>query len=238
MSEYVTIQTAQQLLGKVKRPVKAPEADRDPGNLWIIRCPKSKRKVHLYTDIERDYWLLLIWNPDVDWLCEQPLKVTWTVDDVDVGTIFDVLIRWVDGRFSLREVKYADTIDPETISTRTRRQLEAQLRWCTLHQVDYDVVKEDTVYSNMLLVRNLRQMTPYLRVPPGQQAMELMAEIVVRIKSVGEMTLGDIESFAPIGLRQALRRAVLRKLFLHELTAPYDNQPFGNNLLIRLPGSG
>lgn len=233
--DYIKTLTAEDKFEEVKitGPAWYPEKDRTGGNLWLERCPRLRRKVHLSSDIERDFWLTLIFNPRVAWYCEHAPEISFPVNGQIVVTIFDFLIQWVDGSWSLREVKDAELIDSQKIDTRTKNQLDAQEGWSRVYGVDYEVVKNTKIRENPLYLENLNQILPYLRTHRGQLARDLSAPLFARLAHMDSVPLQVLEESLAPDNPQAVRRLICYYLMTGELVAPLMTEPFTRNILIK-----
>lgn len=128
-------------------------------NRWVVYSPKLGRLVILYSDLERDHWVLREADPDVLEFCEQPLRVSVRLPSGTVATIFDFWIKWRGGREELLEVKYKDQLEG---SLRVKRQLEAQATWTTLISFPYSVVTEDAIRANPIFLANWKRILCHL----------------------------------------------------------------------------
>lgn len=234
MTGELTLQTVNERFERITKPVWYPEKDRHGGSLWIVRSPLLRRKCHFQFDLEHDHWLLVEFNPHVAWFCEHPLKVSMPVEGIDVGTIFDKLIKWRDGSWTLREIKKKKTIDPEHIANDVRLQLAAQKAWCDMYQVHYELLTEDQLHKNPLYLENLRQMVPYLRntqCPGIDQYLPVMKKM---LKGAGELTIGELEETTTPQFRSSLLRTIVRMIWRGEWQAPLEGHEFNRNLLISI----
>lgn len=232
MSSDLTIQTVEQMFENITKPAWYPEKDRYGGSLWIVRSLRMKRKCHFQYELERDHWLLVEFNPEIVWFCEHPLKVSMPVEGLDVGTIFDMLLKWRDGSWTLREIKQEKTIDPDHISDDVRRQLAAQEAWCSLYKVHYERLTEEQIRKNTLYLENLKQMTPYLRNPSCPGIDQYLPVVKKMLKAAGEVPIGKLEGATSLEFRGSLLRTIVRMLWRGELQAPLEEQEFNRDLLI------
>lgn len=234
MTDRIKVRTVEEIFEQVKTtgPAWFPVCDRTGGNLWLERCPLLHRKVHLSSDVERDYWVLIVFNPHVAWYCEHPLQVSYPVDGKDIGTIFDFLIQYKDGSWSLKEIKYANLIDPKKITKRTQNQLAAQKGWTRDRGADYELVLDTIIRKNPLLLANLKQILPYLRTHRGMLSRDLTKPLFAILKDGVAVPLRVLEETLSPENPQAARRLIFYHLFTGELSAPLESVPLSGRILI------
>lgn len=233
MDDSFQIEVTDTILKKIKKPAWYPKRDRLFGNLWLVRSPKLLKKVHLCGDLEYEFWHLIEFDPNIAWYCEHPLKVTVTISGKDVTVIYDFLIRFRDGKYCLREIKFSEDIAPENIADRTSLQLAALLHWATMHHVDYKVVTEKEIQENNIYLSNIKQIIPYLRTHRGTFREDLIRPLFRLLKQNKELSLRSLEEAIAPESPQALRRLVFQLLARGELWAPLDQRPLDRNLPIR-----
>jgi hypothetical protein len=158
------------------------------------------------------------------------------VEGLDVGTIFDMLLKWRDGSWTLREIKEEKSINPDHISDDVRRQLAAQEAWCALYQVHYERLTEVQIRQSPLYLENLKQMIPYLRNPACPGIDQYLPVVKKMLKAAGEVPIGVLEEATSPGFRSSLRRTIVRMLWRGEFQAPLEEQEFNRDLLISFKG--
>lgn len=160
-------------------------------NRWVVFSSKLGRTVILYSDLERDHWVLIESDPTIQLFCEQPLRVSVRLTAGTVATIFDMWIKWRCGREELREVKYKDQVRN---SARVSRQLEAQAAWASLASFPYSVMTEDVIRANPILLANWKRILSYL----GPRSRAHLRRETDQVKSVlanfGGLPIGQLES--------------------------------------------
>jgi|SRR5882672_4093458 len=173
------------------RPVWVRPQNNYGSNRWVVFSPKLGRVVILYSDLERDHWVLLEADPRILKFCEQPLRISVRLASGTVQTIFDMWLKWQDGQEELREVKYKDQLHG---SPRAHRQLEAQATWASLVSFRYSVVTEEVIRANPIFLANWKRILSYL----GPRSRGDIRREIDQVKSLlakfGMMPIGQIES--------------------------------------------
>jgi hypothetical protein len=234
MASELTIQTINDRFERITKPAWYPERDRHGGSLWMVRSPLLKRKCHFQFELEHDHWLLVEFNPEIVWFCEHPLKISMPVEGQDVGTVFDMLIKWRNGQWTLREIKLEKTIHMERIAPDVRRQLAAQRTWCEQYHVHYELLTEVLIRQNTLYLDNLKQMVPYLRNPFCPGTDQYLPVVKKMLTAAGSVSLGELEAATTADLQPSLLRTIVRMLSRGELTAPLETHKFNRSLPVAL----
>jgi hypothetical protein len=141
------------------RPVWVQPQNNYGSNRWVVFSPKLDRIVILYSDLERDHWVLVEADSTIVLFCEQPLRISVRLPSGTVQTVFDMWLKFRDGHEELREVKYKDQLED---SPRAKRQLEAQATWTSLVSFRYSLVTEEVIRANPVFLANWKRILPYL----------------------------------------------------------------------------
>ena len=56
-------------------PVLSRKSSHFGSNFWDCFSQKINRDVNFYSDLEYEHWILVETNPDIEYFCEQPLKI-------------------------------------------------------------------------------------------------------------------------------------------------------------------
>lgn len=99
-----------------------------PHSLW---SDKLGRKVGAESELELAFYQLCELNPDIEWYCEQPLRIGYDLDGQPRHYYPDTMLKFTDGRIVLVEVK-----QPEDVATlENQAKFEAARHWCEEHGV-------------------------------------------------------------------------------------------------------
>lgn len=127
-------------------------------NFWYVYSPKIKRNVHLFSDLEYEYWLLIELDPDVIDFCEQPLKIQGFFGMQEVSSIFDMWINRKDGTQTFVEIKYERDLHTD----RVRKQISIQRDWCEQNNYNYQIKTDRDIRTNRILLENAKELIPYI----------------------------------------------------------------------------
>jgi hypothetical protein len=172
------------------RPVWVRPQNNYGSNRWVVFSPKLGRTVILYSDLERDHWVLVEADPRILLFCEQPLRISVRLASGPVGTIFDMWLRWREGHEELREVKYKDHV---ANSSRASRQLEAQATWTSLVSFPYSVMTEDVIRANPIFLANWKRILCYLGTTSRANVTRELDQVRSLLAKFGPMPMVEIE---------------------------------------------
>lgn len=133
-------------------PVITDSSKRYGNNRWYSYSPKLKRDIYLFSDLEYEHWLLIESNPQIIEFCEQPLEVTGVINGKCKKSIFDMWIKFADGKQEFREIKYSFDLNKSNVID----QIAIQSTWCNEHGFEHRVQTEDDIHGNRLLLSNLK----------------------------------------------------------------------------------
>lgn len=188
--------------------------------------PKMGRRLNFSTRLEFLHWLLLEGTPEVTHLCEYYPEVkreSWSF-------VFDMWVRWKDGREECREVvtnwHYAGLVD----FTPRSADWSYLSSWGREHGYACDLVTEQHLEPKMRRIQNWRRILPFVVHAMQNPDEDLQHLILLRLVS------------ADLSLRELARRhdptqvtaAVAMLLHAGSITADLDHCHFGPDLLLRL----
>ncbi len=149
---------------KFTQPIDMPRGTHYGNNYWIFESRKLHRRVTAFSNMEYENLLTLEMNPEVEYFCEQPCKVTVFVGGKEVNTVFDVYVVYKDGREEFQEVKYQEELDSDTDKgERSRNQLVAQKMWCLQNGFDYNLRTDKDIEDGEFYIRNLSSLATKAR---------------------------------------------------------------------------
>jgi hypothetical protein len=160
--------------------------------------------------LERDWMLLLDFDREVEWMCEQPLRLRYLKDDQRVSHVPDLLV-WRTQTPELCDVKSNERLeDPRFLA-----QVEATGRACAEAGFGYRVLSEP---DRQLLV-TVRWLAGFREPPPdpdGERA-RMLALLAVGPSTLCELMSGAVE---PSLARPVLMRLLWTGEAMVDLTAP------------------
>jgi hypothetical protein len=147
--------------------------------------------------LERDWMLLLDFDREVEWFCEQPLHLHYVKDGAPARHVPDLLV-WRAGTPELCDVKSTERVEDPVF----RAQVRATELACAEAGFGYRVLSEP---DRQLLV-NVRWLAGFRERPadPDGERTRMLSTLAVRPRTIGELVSGAREP--------ALGRPVLMNL--------------------------
>ena len=130
--------------------------------------------------LERDWMLLLDFDREVEWICEQPLRLRYRTEDKPVSHVPDLLV-WRAGTPELCDVKSVERLeDPEFVA-----QVRATGLACEEAGMGYRVLAEP---DRQLLV-NVRWLAGFRERPadPDGERVRMLSVLAAGPSTVGEL---------------------------------------------------
>ena len=187
-------------LGVLRRcvPVRSPavyQRQRHMPGRWFSTT--SGRFLEYESLLERDWMLLMDFDREVEWICEQPLRLRYRVDDRPASHVPD-LLAWRAGTPEVCDVKSEQRLgDPVFVS-----QVEATGRACAEAGIGYRVLSE----PDRQLLASVRWLAGFREPPadPDGERARILLELAGGGSTVSELLAGAVEP--------ALARPVLMHL--------------------------
>jgi hypothetical protein len=147
-------------LGLLRRcePVRTPGAyqrQRHMPGRWFSTT--AGRFLECESLLERDWMLLMDFDREVEWICEQPLRLRYVKDGKPASHVPDLLV-WRQGVPELCDVKSAERVDDPVF----RAQVDATGRACAEAGIAYRVLSD----LDRQLLANVRWLAGFRERPP------------------------------------------------------------------------
>ena len=191
----------------VRRPGAYQRQRHMPGR-WFSTT--AARFLEYESLLERDWMLLLDFDRDVEWICEQPLRLQYRKDDKLASHVPDLLV-WRAGRPELCDVKSEERLeDPEFLA-----QVEATGLACAEAGFGYRVLSEP---DRQLLV-NVRWLSGCRERPadPDGERARMLSMLAAGPSTLGELVSGARE---PMLARPVLMNMLWAGEALADLSKP------------------
>jgi hypothetical protein len=191
----------------VRRPGAYQRQRHMPGR-WFSTT--ARRFLEYESLLERDWMLLLDFDRDVEWICEQPLRLRYRKDDKPASHVPDLLV-WRAGRPELCDVKSEERLeDPEFLA-----QVEATGLACAEAGMGYRVLSEP---DRQLLV-NVRWLAGFRERPadPDGERARMLSMLAAGPSTIGELVCGARE---PMLARPVLMHVLWAGEALTDLAGP------------------
>mgnify|MGYP003309338977 CR=1 FL=1 len=173
-------------------PIKMPRGSHYGSDYWISYSFKLKRKIHLYSMLEYANFITIEMNPNVEYFCEQPLKIECFDDKSSKETsVFDFWVQYKDSSCEFQEVKYSCELTEQTDSAmRSQKQIEFQRKWCLANGQSYRVITEKDLYRGPFWIQNLELLHSHmLRSNPSES---VYINRLLGLLSRSNFSVGDI----------------------------------------------
>lgn len=150
------------------KPIVMPRSSKYGNNYWNSDGPKvDMREVTLYSDLEFDNFVRVETTWEVETYCEQYPEISYVLDGELHTTIFDMQLKYRDGRVVCREVKYeSELISDDPCNYRTLRQIEAQRTYCVENGIIYEIMTDKFLRSNRNELENRLKIFSYVKNNP------------------------------------------------------------------------
>lgn len=142
-------------------PVKMPRNTHYGSNYYEFKSRKLKRIVTAFSSLE--YWnqICLEMDYQVEKYCEQPLETDVYYDGKTYKTVFDIWVKYKDGKEEFQEVKLAEELENENaIWGRSYKQIAIQKAWCEQNGKEYVVKTDRDIILGTHYIRNIQYLYP------------------------------------------------------------------------------
>lgn len=147
-----------------KTPIEMPRSTHYGNNYFVVYSHKLKRVCHFFSNLEYYNFLSLEINPEVESFCEQPLKIEILQNNELKHAIFDMWVKYKDGREEFQEVKYASELNGEDEkSIRSQEQVRREKQWCLDNGIDFVIRTDKNIPQGRFFISNANMMCARLR---------------------------------------------------------------------------
>ena len=136
-------------------PIEMPRGSHFGSDYWISYSKKLNRRVQCYSLLEFANFLSLEMNPNVEYFCEQPVRIE-LVDVPGQSSIIDFWVLYKDGSTEYQEIKYTKDLESNE-NERVRKQIALQKEWCKRNNQKYEIrTEKELLIPNVF--NNLKQL--------------------------------------------------------------------------------
>lgn len=217
-------------------PIKMPRGTHYGSNYYEFLSRKLKRIVTAFSSLE--YWnqICLEMDYNVEKYCEQPIETEVFFDGKIHKTVFDVWVKYKDGREEFQEVKMAEELENETaVSGRSYKQIAIQKAWCEQNGKKYVVRTDRDIILGTHFIRNLLYLYPkVLRIESTDSVAE--KHILKFIDERETVTVGQLINGGIISSQNGID--ILANLYYKGELCFSDlaTEPFGFSMEVRING--
>lgn len=145
-------------------PIDMPRSTHYGNNYYVVYSNKIHRICRFFSNLEYYNFLSLEINPLVEKFCEQPLKIGIIQDNKIQHAIFDMWVKYRDGREELQEVKYAKELSGHSESARrTQEQIRREEAWCNDNKIPFVIRTEEDFSHGRFYLANAHTIAARLR---------------------------------------------------------------------------
>lgn len=197
---------------------------------YIGWSPKIHRFLSFDNRLEFHHWLMLESMPQVTELCERSPAVPLG----GYEHVFDMWVRWWDGREECRQVvpswKYAP-VDGLRMQPPEWPTLTA---WGRKHGYICTLVTEQDLAVHGTRISNWRRILPFVKFAEANPDPELEERVVSRLGASLELPLGELIRTVDAPKDALITAIVARLLHAGKVSADLDQSRFGPQLLLHL----
>lgn len=197
---------------------------------YIGWSPKLQREVRVGSRLEYLHWMLVEGTPEVLHFCEYYPAVPLEAQEF----VFDMWLRWKDGREVCREVLPAwahtgtDTLPPGSPDWNV---LES---WAQEKGYTCEVMTERKLAGSMKFINNWRRMLPFVKYSDENLDSGLEREVRQRLRDTPDLSLRELTRNQSALRETQLTAAVAKLLHTGTVTADLAGTSFGPALMLRL----
>lgn len=151
-------------------PLSMPRGTHYGSNYWEVYSVKMQRKACFFSNLEYENFLTLEMDPDVEFMCEQPLQIEIMVDGKLGKSVLDFWVKYRDGHEEIQEVKYSESLLSDSKDgIRAREQIRKQKAWCEENNILHTVRTELEIHTGEFTIENLSYIASRIRryLPPN-----------------------------------------------------------------------
>lgn len=169
------------------KPIEMVRGSHYGSDFYTVYSVKAGRVVNLFSKLEYYNFLALETDPTVAKLCEQPISIEIIEDGKEKRAVFDMWVKYKDGRDELQEVKYSkDLTGTSQSAIRSQEQIRRQKHWCEDNEVPFVVRTEAEIIDGQFAVANRQVIANLVRRYSVNDSTEYYKKLVIR-------TLDDAE---------------------------------------------
>lgn len=162
-------------------PIEMPRGSHYGSDFYTVYSVKAGRVVNLFSKLEYYNFLALETDPNVETFCEQPCEIQIVEDGKAKKAIFDMWVRYKDGREELQEVKYSKELTGNSKSAiRSQEQIRRQKHWCEDNGIPFVVRTEAEIIDGQFSVPNRQVIANLVRRYNVDDSTEYYKKLVIR----------------------------------------------------------
>ena len=182
--------------------------------------------------LEYANFITLEMNYNVEYFCEQPLKIWDESSSSKRSSIFDFWVQYRDGVSEFQEIKYSSELMTSTDSAlRSQHQIELQQNWCNANGHNFRVVTEEELYKGQFSFQNLRSLQSHLL--RHHQSDDIGIRKLYKMLDDGPLTLGEIRSLELFPKDNVLSY-LASQFYLGNIEIDINNRPLDNYTDVKL----
>jgi hypothetical protein len=188
------------------------------------------RRLEFATRLEHLNWLLLEGTPEVVEFCEHYPEVRLESQFY----VFDMWVRWNDGREQCLEVVPGDRYPGVREFGPASSGWSAICQWGRAHGYSCERVTEATLAPRLRRIQNSRRMLPFVKYVSDHPQPELECVVLLRLM-LADLSIRELVRCYPSEMSTDVTAAVASLLHAGKIHADLEHGHFGPNLVLRLP---
>lgn len=210
------------------KPRKITDAQFRRSNIFVAWSRKAGRRVQLIGPTQHDAWLLIEFDPDVEWFCERPPIDIRLLPLEGKQRALDFWARRRSGKqFGVVLHDFALARDKACSVDLLQRSIEASKLNCEIWQAP-------DMRSRLIYVRNLKELQPFVAMdqPDDEQLAKTLLAHLRRVKTASWSELMALSSSRFEGVVNA---EIARLIHRGQIKANLADHALASNTVLSLP---
>lgn len=211
-----------------EKPIEMPRGSHYGSDYLIAFSKKINRRVQCYSMLEFANFLQLEMNPDVEYFCEQPVKIE-LVDFPGQSSVIDFWVQYKDGNQEYQEVKYTKDLESNE-NERIKKQIALQKEWCKRNNQRYEIRTEKTLLVPNVF-NNLKQL--HFWNSNSEQFPTADLTFLKYLKNNDKLTIKELNNLLNYSLR-TIYETIATQMYLGYITVDIQSRPLDFNTEVSL----
>ena len=212
-----------------EKPLEMPRGTHFGSDYWITYSKKINRRVQCYSMLEFANFLSLEMNPNIEYFCEQPVRIE-LVDMPGQSSVIDFWVLYKDDTSEYQEVKYTKDLESNE-NDRIRKQITLQKEWCKRNNQKYEIRTEKELL-NPNVFNNLKQLHFW-----NSHSEQLSAPDLTFLRCLksnnNKLTIQELNNLLNYSLR-TLYETIATQMYLGYITLDLETRPLDKNTEVSL----
>ena len=212
-----------------KTPIEMSRGSHFGSDYWVSYSKKLNRRVKCFSLLEYANFLALEMNPNVEYFCEQPVKIE-LIDFPGKSSIIDFWVLYRNGSSVYQEIKYTKDLESEN-NERVIKQIAFQKEWCKRNNQQYEICTEkELLIPNVF--NNLNQLH-FWNVNTDQLSDMDLSLIKCLKENNNKLTIKELNLHLNYSLR-TLYETIADQIYKGYITIDFASRPIDFNTEVSL----